>query len=263
MFFSRPKIDGPPTVQPGEPVIAFLLLAQPEFPVADAVEKLRALPFATNMSNTSAEDGTVAFYLGDETVGISSVGTPYPDSLEFPYNSSWMFPDAATALSNHAGFVTIALTGGAGDPAQRRATLTRLTAALAHEAGVIGIYWPDAVAVIRPDVFIQMTERTLTDKVFPAYLWLNMQVWNNNDGTNSLATTGLNKFGRYEIEVINVMVKPSGLREFVYGAAHTLILDNPPIKDGMEVARFGSSILRASLKPSVWEGRGTVIRMQT
>src|SRR5205823_2330238 len=100
-------------------------------------------------------------------------------------------------------------------------------------------------------------------KVFPLYLWVNMWVWPNKDGTNSLATTGLNKFGRYEIEVLNVMVQPSGLREFVYGTAHMLILDNPPVKDGMEVARFGASVLRAYLKPSVSEHRGTVIRMQT
>src|SRR5262249_55870055 len=160
-FFSRPKIDAAPTVKTGEPVIAFLLLAPPQFPVAEAVERLRALPFGANMSATNTEEGTVAFYLGDEIVGISNVPMPYPDNLEGPYSMSWMFPDAATALSNHAGHVTVALTGGAGDPAQRRATLTRLMAALAREPGVIGIYWPDADAVIRPEVFIEMTERIL------------------------------------------------------------------------------------------------------
>lgn len=264
MLFSRSELDAPPAVEPGQPVIAFLLLAQPQFPVDAAVEKLRTFPFTAGMSGVQpSEDGTLTFNVGDEIVAISSVGAPYPENLEEVYVRSWMFPDAAAALKAHAGFVTVALVGGSAEPAQRHAFLTRIMAALSREPGVLGIYWGEAAAVIPADVFIQMTEMTLTENSFPLYLWINMSVWKNEDGTHSLGTTGLNKFGRYEIEVLNVNVSPAGLREYVYGIAHTIILDNPSVKDGMEVGRFGNSVLRAYLKPSVAEGRGTVIQLNT
>jgi len=244
-FRSNPK-DIPKT-EPGESMLAFLLLAQPEFHTAAAVERLRTARFAANMSATTpSEDGTVAFYIGDEVVGICNMGVPYPENLETIYSASWMFPNAAAALGHHAGHVVISLTNGSAQPAQRMGLLTRIAAALAQEPGVVGIYMPDAMMVHRPDVFTQMSDQT--GDAFPLYLWLNMAVWKNPDNSYSLATTGMRKLGRYEIEIVNVMVQPAGLREFIYGIAHKAITENPAINDGMEIGRFGAKVLRGYLK---------------
>jgi hypothetical protein len=262
--FLRSNKSEAPLPEPGAPIIAFLMVAQPDFPAAEAVERLRALPFVGDMSATSqGDDGIVAFYIGDETVGVGTMPAPYPDNLDAVYAGSWMFPDAAARMGNHAAHVIVSLTGGAGEPVQRLSLLTRIVNALTREAGVLGIYWPDAGIVHRPDIFSEMTEQILERGTLPLYLWVNLGVWRNEDNSHSLATTGLNRFGRYEVEVLNVQVQAQGLREYIYGVAHMIIKENPPVKDGMEVGRFGSKVLRASLKPSILEGRGTVIRMNT
>jgi len=257
LFGRRPEA---PQVKAGEPAIAILLLSQKDFPVSAFLERLRKLSFAAKMSEVKAnEDGSVvAFNMGDDVVGIGSMPARYPEVAA----TAWMFPEAAAAVQAHAGFVTATLTGGRSAPVERRKLLTRVVAAMAEEACVSAVYWGEGTILHRPDVFRQMTA-LLEKGALPIWLWLDMRVWRNENGTFNLATTGLNKFGRFELEILAVPVEPGPLREFAFSIATTLILDNPIVKDGAESGRFGNSVLRTYLKPSVWEGRGTVLQMKT
>lgn len=130
-----------------------------------------------------------------------------PDEATEALGRSLFWPDAALALSRHAGFVALA----AAEPARglglvraQAVALTRAAAGLAEELPALGIYWHGAGAVVPPERLARAAAQFAQDR-WPVDVWFGYRLHGTQlaDGTYALGvrTQGAAAYLGHEIEV--------------------------------------------------------------
>jgi hypothetical protein len=231
-FFKKSQADSPKgKLGPGKPIISALLLEGDSFP-ADAflaqAAKTRIAGKAVSDINR-VQNGVFSFEVGDEFLALALMPAPYPAAdLEGPIATTWMWPPqpAVEKVKRHRSHLLITTTGGAADPVRRRLTLTAVTALAAKQSGVTAVFWPEATLVIYPPVFISMAEEINSPEAPPLYLWVDLRVFRNQDGTTGLFTTGLSALGHMEIEIPRIDMAPGDLREWLLNIMYYLLAPN-------------------------------------
>jgi len=160
---------------------------------------------------------------------------PYPAAdLEGPIATSWMWPPEPPIkkLKEHRTHLLITMLRGAGNPIQRRLSLTAVTALAAKQIGVLAVYWPESTLVIYPPLFNDMAETFSSEDMLPIHLWVDLRVIRTGDATWTLFTTGLTAFGHMEIEAHNLPMEPEPLREWIINVIYYLFENGPVLQDG-------------------------------
>lgn len=250
----------------GEPILAFVLLEGEQFPFETFIDQL----FETPMVDVWAEafdgpdDGMCRFVLGDESVTVMLLPSQYPlDELEGPMQTSLLWPqdDPIERVRKHQTHLLIAVTGGQGDPIRRRMLLTAVTGLAARQQGVMAVYWPEATHLVFPPLFAEMAAETADSEAPPLWLWLDLRVFLNNDGTSGLFTTGMQPLGFMEIEIPSIEMEPGELREWVLDIVYYLLEKGPVLNDGDTIGASEEQRILIRHRPSQFGHEGEVIRL--
>lgn len=251
----------------GGPIIAFLLLEGDDFPVEaflkDAANTRIAGKAVSGIDR--GEGGVFSFEVGDEFLALALMPAPYPATeLEGPIATTWMWP-ARSPIENvkqHRSHLLITMTGGAADPVRRRLILTAVTALAAKQPGVMAVYWGEATLVIYPPLFVDMAEKINSPDAPPLYLWVDLRVLRNKDGSTCLFTTGLSPLGHMEIEIPQIEMDPGELREWLLNIMYYLLENGPVLKDGETIGMSEEQQIRIRHCPSSFGHPGKVIRLE-
>ena len=174
----------------GGPIMSIVLLEQETF-ASDSFLKQMAETSVTGKTVSGIKrekEGAFSFDLGDEFLVFLHIKVPYPDDLEGPIATSWLWPREPPIenVKQHRSFLQVTMMGGAEDPVRRRLTLTAVTALAAKQSGVMAVYWGDARLVIFPPLFVGMADEINTPQSPPLYLWVDLRAFWNEDGTTGL-----------------------------------------------------------------------------
>jgi Domain of unknown function (DUF4261) len=266
MFFKK-RIGSPKESWGGGGPILSALLLEPESFTADSflqqMAKTRVRGKAVSDIKPEKE-GVFSFQVGDEFFAFLHVTAPYPDNLDGPIATTWMWPREPDIenVKRHRSFLQITMTGGAEDPVRRRLTLTAVTALAAKQAGVMAVYWGDASLVIFPPAFADMAEEMNTPESPPLYLWVDLRAFRNEDGTTGLFTTGLTALGHMEIEIPRIEMEIGELREWLVEIMCYLLENGPVLKDGQTIGISSEQQIRIRHCPSIFGHSGQVIRLE-
>ena len=266
-FFKKKQADSPQTSWgPGGPIISAVLLERESFTI-DSFLKQMAKTRVTGKTVSGIErdkGGVFSFNVGDEFLALAHMKAPYPDDLEGPIATSWMWPRESPIenVKRHRSFLLITMTGGAADPVRRRLTLTAVTALAAKQAGVMAVYWGDARLVIFPPLFVGMAEEINTPQSPPLYLWVDLRAFRNEDGTTGLFTTGLAPLGHMEIEIPSIKMEIGELREWLLEIMCYLLENGPVLMDGQTIGMSAEQQIRIRHCPSIFGHPGQVIRLE-
>ena len=175
-------------------------------------------------SETGEEDNTISFRLGtaDVAIGIMPAPVPWAD-LEGPCATGRLWPDSAAALSGHAAHAIVTMMGEL--PAiQLSSLLTQVTAAVCGASTQsLGVFWTNAVMVVRKDVFLDFATQILP-KGSPLPIWVDFRVGRTESGNASAGfTAGLAALGLMEIEAQDATESPSELRQRLEAIAQYLV----------------------------------------
>lgn len=182
--------------------LAFVLLAEPRMPAAEAIVKEFAAFAEKNQQlkyqkPTAAEPGkeTLAFDL--DPCGMAFVGllrSPVPDNeadeaARFSFSaiySGWKLPSHKAHL-----LVTVASLPGpqSNSPVTKLSCMTALLAAVSKATGAVGIYWGDAGATHDPTTFQSMAQRPQVAARMT--LWTGVSVVREPGGRLSLLSLGM------------------------------------------------------------------------
>jgi hypothetical protein len=252
---------------PGGPVISALLLQGESFPIDAFLKEVAKTRIAgQRASGINRGDGSVfSFGLGDEFLALALMPASYPaGDLEGPIATSWMWPRQTPieSVKQHRSHLLVTMMGGAADPVRRRLILTAVTALAAKQPGVMAVYWPEATLVHYPPVFVDMAGRINSPEAPPLYLWVDLRVYRNPDGTIGLFTTGLAALGHMEIEIPGIGMEPGELREWVLTIMYYLLENGPVLEHGQTIGMTAEQKIRIRHCPSSFGHPGKVIRLE-
>jgi hypothetical protein len=268
-WFSRKQPKDPLNPAAGEetvggPIIASLLLDTDTFDLVAAEKAIRAeRPMGLEPAAIDvAKEGILSLQVGDEWLFVAPMPVPYPwGDLEGPCQTAWMWPRERPAMSlkDHRSHVLVTIVKGDRDQVSRRLVLTKVMAALATLPGVAGVYWPDATMVHEPKIFAEFAKVASREEP-PVYLWVDLRLFKNDDGTFGLFTTGLAALGLMEIEIPSIAMQPGELREWCANIALYLINRRSPIPDGDTIGATKEQQLKVRHVASAFGHEGLVIR---
>jgi hypothetical protein len=266
-FFKRKSAPTETTnAEPGEPLIAALLMQGERYPMADLQKQLAGSRIGGHKPREmKLHESILMFELDDELVAIAPMPAPYPWSdLEGPCTTSWMWPkeQPAVSLKSHKSHVLVTMMKGEADPIRRRLLLTQLTSLAASLPGVQGIYWPEGTLVHYPKVFSAMAKSITDPQAPPLYLWVDFRVYQNEDGTCRMFTTGMAPLGQMEIEIPSIEMQPGELREWAVNLAYYFLEKGRAVKNGDTIGVSAEHQMKIRHKPSEYGSRGTVIRIE-
>jgi len=133
-----------------------------------------------------------------------------------------------------------------------------VTALAARQPGVMAVYWPEARSVHYPPVFVSMAEQFASPEAPPLYLWVDLRVLRNPDGT-----TGLSALGHMEIEIPRIGdMDPGELREWSLNIMCYLLENGPVLKHGHTIGMTAEQQIRIRHCRSSFGHPGKVIRLE-
>ncbi len=245
-----------------EPVTSFLaLIALPSLPenhqglVADTLLPVLGETFE---KDELIKDG-FAGAIGEERVRIVGVTDKIPEQiLEGPIRGAWYWPEAEETLNQSHGHLLVVVKGPeGGKPVMRALFLTRVISMLLGKFDGLGVYWTGAPSLHSSEAFIDSAE-SMTPESLPLRLWVDFQVWRNDDDTHSLRTNGMVSFGRPELEIHGSTKDENEVASWAYNVAHYVLATDTQVEDGHAVGRTPTEWIRVHHTPSVFDESKTV-----
>jgi tetratricopeptide (TPR) repeat protein len=262
----KPASEPPTPSGPASAVGTALLLAGDEYPFTEFAKQLEGSSFGGQTpTEVELKNATLFFQMAGQLVALAFMPAPYPWSdLEGWCATSWSWPDHTPALSlkQHRTHLLITMIGGNSDPIGRRLMLTQLTALAAQQEGVVGVCWPEATLVLYPPVFVSLAKTHTLPKLPPIVLWVDFRVFRNADESSSLFTTGLKDLTGLELEIPNIHVEMSQLRNAALNIVYFLLRAGERLKDGDKMGAIEQQELRLRHLPSLFGHPGTVLRLE-
>jgi hypothetical protein len=206
-------------------------------------------------------DGAIVFHVGTAMVAVGRIAAPIPWSqLEGPCATSWIWPDATTALKRHSQHVIVSVISDT-TPIERARLLTQVTASVLETCkAATGVYWGAATLVVRADMFRKFAVKVLPEGP-PVHVWVDFRVGSNPDGTSFGFTAGLSGLGLMDIETQNAPERPGVLRERFINLADYLLENGPVIRDGHTVGGTGAERIGVRYAESLFGDREQVMRL--
>ena len=169
---------------------------------------------------SSEKRAMATFEWGESTLAYTLIDRPIPpDQLEGPCDCAWYWPEARRELARHTSHLIVALVDEGRDLVAKGMKLTRLCAALLANDAAVGLQWGGSRQVHAPVSFRELAQQMAVDDL-PLYLWIDFRVEKIQEDQWRLFTTGLEVFGRREIEVPHFRGEPQQLVNHVYNIAH-------------------------------------------
>lgn len=220
-----------------------------------------AWPSLPEIQDLQDNERTSSFRVGIASVILGHVETAIPAvDLEGPCSTALLSPDAEASLSDHPAHVIVTVSGEL-DPVAASTLLTQVTASLLSILdATIGVYWNNAVKLIRKDVFIELTRELLPNGP-PLYLWVDYRIARDGDATSAGFTHGMRALGLMELETEQAPEVPSELLQRFVGIGGYLIQNGMVIHDGDLIGEDVNEKIRVVFAESKFGHTGQVMRL--
>ena len=245
------------------PAFGFVALRQLSIPTRDAVESALAafLPSSSTITELSIDDKAVSFKVDDQVAMFGYLRIPIPwGDLEEPCATSWLWPEAEEQMKNHQAHLIVMLLGDKGVHIDRCLLVTRLMAAASKAFDAIGMYWGHGPVVLSADQ-LQKMALCATHERLPLLVWINFYGEKRSDDSVNLLTSGLDYFGRMEIEILGSRRPFSEILDTALGIAQ-ITLQGDVIKDGDTVGHDAQTRIKVRHAKSQWKRKGKVLKVE-
>ncbi|MBW3597142.1 MAG: DUF4261 domain-containing protein [Planctomycetes bacterium] len=218
-------------------------------------------PALPAIGNAEQEEVTLSFRVGEADLILGRMPAPIPWSdLEGPCATSWLWPDAAEKLKQHAEHVIVTVSSEA-SPVERSRLLTQVVAAIVATCKApVGVFWTNAAMVISPSMFRDFAVDVLPHGP-PIHMWVDFRVGKTGDRTSSGFTSGLAALDLMEFETQNANEPPGELRERLIALAGYVVENGPVINDGDTVGEDANERIRVVYSKSAFGHEGKVMRL--
>lgn len=243
-------------------------LNTPELPAPEALQAYllghcASLPGPVEVKAADQDDfRAVSVNLGGTQGIVALVPAPIPWSdLEGPCATAWWWPEATEHMKAHRAHAIITMMGVGDDLIEKHLLLSKLAASVVATSDCAGIYWGGGTVVHPPQMFIDQAREATRDSL-PLNLWIDFRIQRMDGGTCRLLTTGMEEFGKMELEIAPASMRPSEMLELGYGIAAYVLTSGADIRDGHTIGRSETEKIRIRFARSMWDRPGRVMRLE-
>ena len=205
------------------------------------------------------EEDRLGLIVDGRVIGCALVPTPLSDgSMTQEAKDNVLWPEAESCVMKHKARLQVAITRE-GEPVAAHVAFTKVLYNLLRDKSALGIYLRPGL--FEPEYYIKCAE-SLTLRKLPTELWVHInQIGFEQDSGYSFFTTGMNKFGKNEFEIVdtktNFIDAYYSLKELV---KHT-IENDVSYRDGDAVSAEGmDGKARASVSKGI-RVKGTTVKI--
>lgn len=243
--------------------LAFLALNSDKLPKKEAFVKALAEQFGKDVKlekiEIDQEERSVSLTINGHVCVMMQLGRPIPwGDLEGPCATTYFWKDATKMMKAHKDHYICTMLGGK-TKYQQTLYLTKAMAALAATSDTAGIYWGNATLVTEPSDFIELAKEA-TAKKPPITLWVDYRMWHGENKKFNVVTTGLDAFGKMDVEIIDSERKRSEVMNIVMAAVYVQLMGDV-FKDGDTIGHDNKMKIPTKHAKSLWEREGKVLRI--
>jgi len=211
---------------------------------------------------TSQTPGMATFAWEKAIIAYTLIPRPIPKGqLEGPCATAWYWPQAAYSLRDHLAHLVVTMVDESPDPLDKAIRFTQFTAATAHGSESLSVTWGPGGLIHEPATFMDQAQQMARDDL-PLYLWIDFRVEQLRGQHWRIFTTGLEAFGKMELEADEFFGDPQQLLESVYNIAHFQLTTPSPMKEGDTLGQPDGSSVTIRHMPSLLEDDREVILLQ-
>ncbi len=185
-------------------------------------------------------------------VAISVVPHPLPRKVihnQIAANPLW--PEAESIVLDHKGYVLVYVSCKDGDLINSASLSVKLSTSVLKQKHVIGV--GNVSCVYSPANYLDTANAFLDEGLFPTSLIVYIGVYTDDEdeGRVNAYTSGLDRFGKLEIEIIGTKRNPEALYHFLTDVASYVILGDVNFEDGETVGFSDDQKLPIAISPGV------------
>ncbi len=179
---------------------------------------------------------------------------PPPDATDEAVRR-FLWPPAAPRPESAAAFMLVVGTG----EVMRDAALaaSRAAVALMETTDALGVYVDSARHLVGLELFGPL----ITDEVDdPTMAWVDVTVTDSPEG-RSMRTTGLERFGHPELEIVGTSAPVGELRQAAWNYVRYLVDNDAALEHGQTIGGSADERFAVTREPSTWGDRPLVCRI--
>ena len=181
--------------------------------------------------DASEEKGNniLVFRVDDMLAAVSLIDSPIPGGeAEANAKNNYMWSDAVKAAKEHRSHLIVAVLGKEEDLLEKGKLFTKVLAVCCCQKYATGIYTSGVVFEPR---FYEAFANMMKKGELPIFNWVWFGFWQNKKGMNGY-TSGLEAFGKEEMEVLGTNADPSDLRGFLASLVSYVLENDVELHNG-------------------------------
>lgn len=213
--------------------LGFVLLSAPEFDVENFRFVLKedwGLECPEEPEHPESKQDAIVFEIDDMMVTVGLMDMPVPDGeAEYWANSNFMTREKSVAAAkNHKAHLLVAVLGGESKSRKAGELFVKIACACLKAPNALGIY--DCGTVWLPEHFNQMA-MVMKEGELPLGNLVFVGLYQDEQGVSSW-TSGLNSFGKDELEVVESSRPASEVYDFMLDISAYILEEGAILRDG-------------------------------
>ncbi len=189
------------------------------------------------LGDADDEKDTYVCNIGDIMVAISLNNAPIPNGeAEHFAKTNYMWPGGENEIKKHKAHILISVLGKGGSIMEKALLFVKLNEMCCHLDNVLGVYVNDNV--YQPELYRDFASSMdkNDDEALPLLNLVWIGLWMTSaGGTGNAYTSGLNAFGKDEMEIVDVKEDLSVLQDVMLDLITYILTSDATLLDGQTI----------------------------
>ncbi|MGN8853092.1 DUF4261 domain-containing protein [Anaerobiospirillum succiniciproducens] len=189
-------------------------------------------------ANGNLNTKVVIMRQGNKEVIISYIPLKIPQDLKMAARNNYKWPQALAAAKKHKALIVVSVAGDKSELMDLAMILAKVTAACCSLKSASAVYMNDVL--VQKDFYINAASAIKENKL-PLDCWIWFGIRKTKKGYSAY-TSGLEAFGKDELEVLDADCEPEQLRKFLYDCADCILSQDMTLADGSSISINGGKV---------------------
>jgi len=209
--------------------LGFALLSKTDWNKKKLIKDLKHKWQIDASEDDEKSDDTLIFLIDDMIAAVAFLPAPIPyDEATEAAKTNYMWPDAVNAAKAHKAQLLVSVIGKEDNLLKSAELHTKLLSCCCGQKNTTGIYTGNVV--LEPKYYEDFAA-LIKDGELPVFNWIWFGLYRGDNGL-CCYTSGMNAFGKDEMEILDANAQPSELLNFISGITDYVLKCDVTLNEG-------------------------------